>query len=148
MSLKIYGRVFTTLFKINLNEALRRWRRFCSRMGIQLNDDKTLYTLHFADNQVVITQNKEDLKSMTIGLIKEYAKWRLVVNRVKTKYLYVGYGTGNRNLGDGETIGHVTTILGNVSTGRTENEIEQRILKKWEGHKMSELDFVIQKHFV
>lgn len=105
MSLKIYGRVVTTLFKINLNEALRRWRRFCSRMGIQLNDDKTLYTLHFADNQVIITQDKEDLKFMTIGLIKEYAKWGLVVNRVKTKYLYVGYGTGNQNLGDGETIG-------------------------------------------
>lgn len=35
-------------------------------MGIHLNDQKTLYTLHYADDQVVITQDKEDVELMTI----------------------------------------------------------------------------------
>jgi len=34
-------------------------------MGIQISDDRILYTLHFADDQVVIAQDKEDLEYMT-----------------------------------------------------------------------------------
>jgi len=38
-------------------------------MGIQISDDRTLYTLHFANDQVVIAQDKEDLEHMTRKLL-------------------------------------------------------------------------------
>jgi len=41
-------------------------------MGIQISDNRTLYTLHFANDQVVIAQDKEDLEYMTRKLLKEY----------------------------------------------------------------------------
>jgi len=64
-----------------------RWRRSCS--GIQISDDRTLYTLHFVDDQVVIAQDKEDLEYVTRKLLKEYEEWGLLVNRSKTKYLCI-----------------------------------------------------------
>ena len=79
-----------TLFKIYLNEAFRNWRRSCSGMGVQLNVDTTLYTLHFADDQVVIAQEREDLEFMTRRLFKCYEEWDLSVNKIKTQYLTVG----------------------------------------------------------
>jgi len=55
-------------------------------MGIQISDDRTLYTLHFADDQVVIALDKENLEYMTRKLLKEYEEWGLSsVNRFKTK---------------------------------------------------------------
>jgi hypothetical protein len=105
----------------------------CSGINIQLNDDKTLYTLHFADDQVVVAQDKKDLEFMTVKLIREYEEWGLVVNRENTKYLCVGQGTGNLDLSDGETIGtcnKYTYLRMQVDNIRqTENEVEQRILK-------------------
>ena len=122
-----------TLFKIYLNEALKRWRRACGGMGIQLNDDKTLYTLHFADDQVVVASDKEDLEFMTSRLFKEYEEWGLEVNRTKTKYMCIGHESQNLQVGDNQTIGICKNYvyLGTQidSTGRTENEIQQRILK-------------------
>jgi len=47
-------------------------------MGIQKSDDRTLYTLHFADDQVVIAQNKEDLEYMTRKLLKGVRRMRAV----------------------------------------------------------------------
>lgn len=51
-------------------------------MGITLFDT-TLYTLSFADDQLVIVQEYEDPNIMTKTLIREYIKWR-------TEYLCVG----------------------------------------------------------
>ena len=77
-----------TLFKIYLNAALRKWRRACEGMGVQLNEDTTLYTLHFADDQVVVAQDKEDLEFMTRRLFACYEEWGLTVNR-KKQNIYV-----------------------------------------------------------
>lgn len=93
-----------TPFKIYLSEALKGWKRSCCGMGIQLNNEITLYTL-FADDQVIVAQNKEDLEFMTTRLIKEYEKWGLTVNRTKTKYLCIGKEVEILSLEDYGTIG-------------------------------------------
>lgn len=47
-------------------------------MDIDVNENTTiftyLYTLHFADDQVVVVQDKVDLEFMTRRLFKEYEK--------------------------------------------------------------------------
>lgn len=41
------------------------WRRACSGLGITINEDTMLYTLHFADGQALIAQDKEDRELKT-----------------------------------------------------------------------------------
>jgi len=114
-----------TLLKIYLNEALRRWRR--SSSGIQISDDRTLYTLHFADDQVVIAQDKEDLEEecMTRKLLNEYEEWGLSVNRAKTKYLCIGDDRADLHPQENETRSCCTEYLGTKidNRDRTEKEI-------------------------
>ena len=57
-------------------------------MGILIVDD-TLFTLSFADDQVVIAQDSFDLEFMTKRLYQEYNKWGLQVSLKKTEYLAV-----------------------------------------------------------
>jgi hypothetical protein len=56
--------IFPTVFKIYIRKALEEWKRKCSGMGIPL-ENTTLYTLKFADDQVVLAGDKEDLEYMT-----------------------------------------------------------------------------------
>jgi len=53
-----------------------------------------LYTLQFADDQVVLVGDKEDLEYMTSELKETYEKWGLDLNLNKTKYLFIR-GTHN-----------------------------------------------------
>ena len=46
-----------TLLKIYMRKALEEWKRQCSGMGILLYNT-TLYTLQFADDQVVLAGDK------------------------------------------------------------------------------------------
>lgn len=78
------------LFKIYLEQALKTWKRKCKNMGIPLTDDSTLYTLCFADDQIVLAQDYEDLQYMSKKLIEEYKHWGLEVNLSKTEYMCVG----------------------------------------------------------
>ncbi|XP_030753177.1 uncharacterized protein LOC115880180 [Sitophilus oryzae] len=107
-------------------------------MGIPLNDETTLYNLHFADDEVVVAQDKEDLQFMTTRLLSEYEKWGLSVNMSKTKYLCIGQAAETLHLDGNIEIGSCNkyTYLGTQIdyTGRTESEIEERILK---GKKVS-----------
>jgi hypothetical protein len=48
-------------------------------MGIPL-DNITLYTLQFADDQVVLAGDEEDLEYMTRELKETYEKWGLDMN--------------------------------------------------------------------
>ena len=82
-----------TLFKIYIRKALEEWKLKCHGVGIPL-ENTTLYTLQFADDQVVLAEDKEDLEYMTRKLIKTYEKWGLDMNLNKTKYLWIG-GTQN-----------------------------------------------------
>jgi hypothetical protein len=58
-------------------------------MGIPITDDTCLYILQFADHQVLVAGEKEDLEYMTRKLKEEYGKWGLDMNIQKTKYLCV-----------------------------------------------------------
>lgn len=121
-----------TLFNIYINRALKNWRNQCHRMGVELSEDRNLYTVHFADDQVVLAQEKEDLEFMTRKLLKEYEKWGLTVNQTKTKYLCVGNQDETPlQLEDGNVIEicQEYTYLGTTITtsGRTEPEIKNRI---------------------
>ena len=78
-----------TLFKIYIRKALEEWKCKCSRMGIPL-ENTTLYTPQFADTQVVLAGDKEDLEYMTCKLKETYEKWGLDMNLNKTKYLCFG----------------------------------------------------------
>ena len=49
-----------------------------------------MYTLQFADDQVVLAGDKEDLEYMTRKLTETYEKWGLDMNLNKTKYLFIG----------------------------------------------------------
>ena len=121
-----------TLFKIYLDRALLQWRRKCNNMGIPITDNYTLYTLHFADDQVVIAHDREDLEYMARKLLEEYEKWGLQVNTTKTKYMCVG-GPMEDLILDNKTIEACEeyTYLGVKidSKGRCEKEIQDRINK-------------------
>lgn len=60
-----------------------QWKRKCSGMGIPLNDTN-IYTLQFADDQVIIAGDKEDLQYMTRKLKETYEYWGLEMNLEKT----------------------------------------------------------------
>lgn len=92
-----------TLFKIFLEKTLLRWKRKCSNMGIPLNNT-TIYTLNFADDQVVMAQDLDDLEYMTRKLIEEYRHWGLEVNVAKTEYMCVGGPQQSMILEDGQVI--------------------------------------------
>ena len=49
-------------------------------MGTEFDDDTCLYTLQFADDQVICAIEKGDLEYMTCKLKGEYEKLRLLMN--------------------------------------------------------------------
>lgn len=77
------------LFKIYLEEALRAWKQKCCGMGVPI-DDETLYTLFFADDQVIVAADKEYSSYMVRKLKEEYERFGLTINTTKTEYLVVG----------------------------------------------------------
>lgn len=58
-------------------------------MGIPVGEE-TLYTLLFADDQVIIASDEDDSSYMVRHLQEEYQKWGLTINTSKTEYLVVG----------------------------------------------------------
>ena len=93
-----------TLFKVYLEEVLKEWKRCCSGMGVPLREDGTLYTLCFADDQMVIAQDEEDANYMTRKLVEVYRKWGMEVNVVKTEKLVIGGDQQSIELEDGRKI--------------------------------------------
>lgn len=93
-----------TLFKIYLEHVLKEWKRKCAGMGVPLNDQETLFTLCFADDQVVISQDHDDAEYMTRKLVEEYRKWGLEVSVRKTKKMSVGGAQQSIVLEDGQHI--------------------------------------------
>jgi hypothetical protein len=49
--------------------------------------DKTIYSMLFADDQLLIVQDYEGLEYMTRKLIDEYEFWGLKLNVNKIKYM-------------------------------------------------------------
>jgi hypothetical protein len=59
--------ISSTLFKIYIRKALEEWKRKCHGKGIPF-ENITLYTRQFANDQVVLVGDKEDLEYMTCKL--------------------------------------------------------------------------------
>jgi hypothetical protein len=79
-----------TLFKIYIQNSLEYWQKNCAKMGLEIQD-KTLYSMLFADDQLQIAQDYEDIEYVTRKLIEEYELWGLKLNvKNKTKYLAIG----------------------------------------------------------
>ncbi|XP_030768215.1 uncharacterized protein LOC115891796 [Sitophilus oryzae] len=55
-------------------------------MGIQIGNH-CLTTLLFADDQVIVANDEEDIDYMLRKLKEEYAEWGLKMNMTKTEYL-------------------------------------------------------------
>jgi hypothetical protein len=47
-----------------------------------------VYSLNFADDQVLIAQDHDDMEFMAWKLKEEYEKWRLTMNLEKPKYIW------------------------------------------------------------
>ena len=74
-----------TLIKIFIHTALLNWNRKCSGMGVPIVDwsQDTIYTLLTADDQVLITQEHEDMEFIAKKLLEEYQKWGFKINLEK-----------------------------------------------------------------
>ena len=78
-----------TLFKIYIQGALRNWLRKCKNMGIKIGQE-FVPTLLFADDQLILAEDKDDAIYMVRKLIEEYDQWGLDLNMQKTKYMAIG----------------------------------------------------------
>ncbi|XP_045477944.1 uncharacterized protein LOC123683087 [Harmonia axyridis] len=63
--------VSPTLFKVYVSRALRKWKNKCGPMEIELDDNSHLYSLQFADDQVIMANDKDDLEYMARKLQEE-----------------------------------------------------------------------------
>ena len=61
-----------------------------------------VYSLSFADNQVVLAQDRDDMEYMTRKLKEEYGEWGLTINLEKMKYICIGEGKESLKLEGGE----------------------------------------------
>ena len=64
----------------------------------------TIYSLLFADDQLLTAQDYEDLEYMTRKLIDEYELWGLKLNVKRTKYMVIGDTLRDLQLEDGKGI--------------------------------------------
>ena len=97
------------LFKIYVEKALNTWKRKCAGMGYNV-DNTTIYTLQYADDQVVMAQSKEDLEYMCRKLQEEYFKWGLNMNIAKIKYMSLGTDTNHLEMNNGDIITGCTEL--------------------------------------
>jgi hypothetical protein len=67
---------------------LRNWKRRCQTMGIPIQNTR-VYSLSFADDQILIAQDYDDMEFMARKLKEEYKKWGFTMNLEKTKYIYI-----------------------------------------------------------
>ena len=120
-----------TLFKIYINEALKKWKKHCEVMGIPIND-KFLYTLLFADDQVVVAMDEQDSSYMIRKLHEQYKQWGLDINYEKTEQLIIGR-EGNDMVIGSNTIRDCVRFkyLGVIITkeGTSNEEIDNKIIQ-------------------
>jgi sorting nexin-29 len=91
-----------TLFNVYTDAALKTWSAKCKGMGIPIGE-QTRYTLLFADDQVIVAADAEDVSYMTRKLKEEFTKWGLEKNMSKTKHLAIGATAQDIKIG-GNTI--------------------------------------------
>jgi len=72
-------------------------------MGLEIQDT-TIYSMLFADDQLLIAHDYEDLEYITRKLIEEYELRGLKLNVNKTKYMAIGDTLRDLQLEDGKRI--------------------------------------------
>lgn len=101
-------------------------------MGISIDNDK-LYSLNFADDQVVFAEDEDDVCYMIRKLNEEYRKWGLQINFKKTEYMVVGGVGRDLMMEDGSIVKccHSYKYLGTTISNRggSDDEIKLRITK-------------------
>jgi hypothetical protein len=122
-----------TLFKICLDRVLINWKRKCQPMGIPIKNTY-VYSLNFADDQVLLAQDHDDMEYMATKLKKEYEEWGLTINLEKTKYVCIGEEKEVLKFDCGKEINPCTecTYLGTKldQSGDNTTEIKHRISQK------------------
>jgi hypothetical protein len=73
-----------TLFKIYLERVLRNWKMKCQPMGIPIQNTY-VYSLNFADDQVSLEQDHDDMEYMARKLKEECEQWGLTINLEKNQ---------------------------------------------------------------
>ena len=92
-----------------------------------------MYTLQFADDQVVLGGDKKDLEYITRKLKETYEKWSLDMNLNKTKYLCIGETHRNFKLDKDSEIEscqeykYLGVIL--YTSGTDDKEIRSRVIQ-------------------
>ena len=136
-----------TLFKICIEKALNIWKRKCCGWGYNV-DNTMIYTLQFADNQVVMAQSQEDLEYVCRKLQEEYSKWGLTMNIAKTKYV-LGTNTNYLEVDNGDIITGCTEYryLGSIFTkdGRDTKHIRRRVTST-ENNRCTKWNMVVKGH--
>jgi hypothetical protein len=118
-----------TLFKIYLEGVLDIWKRKCEPMGVKIGDH-TLYSLHFADDQVILAEDQDDIHYMLRKIDEEYTKWGLSINPSKTEYVVVGGEGKHLELGSKQiqnTDSYKYLGVNITNNGRNTKEIATRI---------------------
>ena len=99
-------------------------------MGIPIQNTY-VYSLNFADDQVLLAQDHDDMEYMARKLKEEYEKWGLTINLEKTKYICIGEEKETLKFDGGEEIQPCTecTYLGTKidQLGDNTTEINYRI---------------------
>ena len=72
-------------------------------MGIPIQNTY-IYSLNFADDQVLLAQDHDDMEYVARKLKEEYEKWGLAINLKKTKYVCMGEGKEILKFDGGEEI--------------------------------------------
>src|SRR5215510_2607107 len=107
------------------------WKKHCEVMGIPIND-KFLYTLLFADDQVVVAMDEQDSSYMIRILHEQYKKWGLDINYEKMEQLIIGR-EGNDMVIGSNTIRDCVRFkyLGVIITkeGTSNEEIDNKIIQ-------------------
>jgi hypothetical protein len=111
---------------------LKNWIRKCKYIGININGGYVYYTLLFADNQVIIGEDEDDINYMMRKLTEEYNNWGLEINFDKTQYM-VAEGQGQDIITDYGTIKTMSQYkyLGVTLTsdGRDDKDIRNKIVQ-------------------
>ena len=80
--------ISATLLKFFTERVLKDWKKKSKPMGIDINQTK-IFILQFADDQVLLPEDKEDLEYMTRKIKEEYEKWEMSMNIKLRNYVSV-----------------------------------------------------------
>lgn len=119
-----------TLFNLYVEHVIRLWKKKCEKMGIWIRESY-LSTISFADDQVLIAQDEDDLSYMIRKLNEYYTTWGLQISLEKTEYMVIGNKeTPNLQMEENEIKGvNEFKYLGTIfdKNGSIESEIKRRI---------------------